>query len=693
VKKRLILAACAFLVIAAIAAGVVFSGFLVMPTPASLAQDIPVKSYDILDDQYQRERDILADYSKGSYTIQKPYFIQDPYQANPLSALILFETAEPAKITVTVTGKDPYSTFTYTNPDFSRHHEVPVLGLYAGKSNSVTLNVSFQNGGTESSQQNLQTEPLPYDFPTLTVQVSKPDKMEPGVDLMIPCFDTSYTYLLDANGDVRGYFSNRNFGHGTAMRLLQNGRLLVTGDVMKLMPYNMYDLWEMNLLGKVFVEYDVPNGVHHDVVELSNGDFLAASNNKDMPLKYGTREDTVIRIDRSTGAVKDEYSLRQILEDTRSPYNHFDPGVINSPNRDWAHLNAVNLDENEDSIIASLAIQSAVVKFSANTGKIAWILGPHDGWSAKYQPYLLNPVGSNFEWAWGQHAAKVLPDTDGIPNTIDILLLDNGQNRSFTQAAAVSPANNYSRAVIYRIDEAKMTVEQVWEYGKELGSGAYSTFLGNADFLKQTGNINIAFGGMLRKNGVPVDDIIQSVIGEQEIQSRVVEVERSGEPVFDVSISPNHSLTAETYQVRKIDLYTAGVDTLLGASKGVRKGEIQSEAQTSYDLPPVFLQHITLDFKQANTDNGYLVLQGNFQYDHQIYLLGKVLFVLKSTQNQYIFPSNSGLDGIFEARIDLRPLKPGEYAIYTVGGVVDGMDAAGKIKAGFNPTGYKVVVK
>ncbi len=596
-KKKLIISAISLLVIIAIAAGVVFSGILVMPTTASLAKDTPVKSYDILQAQYQRELDILADYAKGSYTLQAPYIIQDPYQANPLSALILFETNKPAQATVTVIGKDQYSTFSYTYSDFSTHHEVAVLGLYPDKKNQVTLAVTYQDGQRESSQQVLQTEALPYDFPNLDVQVSKPEKMEPGVNLMTACLDTNYTYLLDANGDVRGYFTNKNFGHCTAMRVLDNGLLLVTGDVMKLMPYNMYTLWEMNLLGKVFVEYDIPNGVHHDIIELENSDFLAASNNVAMPLGFPTREDVVIRIDHQTGAVTQQYDLSQILDKDRKPYTHYDPGVLNAPNLDWAHLNSVDMDENDNNIIASSAIQSAVVKFDAATQKIDWILSSPEGWDgefSKYQQYLLKPIGANFEWSWGQHSVKILPDTDGDPNTIDLLLFDDGQCRSFTQANCLNPTNNYSRAVIYRINEKDRTVEQLWEFGKELGSSAYSTFLGNADLLQQTGNINIDFGGMLRKDGVPVDDIVQGVVGDQQIQSRVVEVQRDGEIVFDVSVTPNHSSDAETYQVRKMDLYTAGIQYSLGQSKGVRKGVIQSAAQITYNLPKFFIPTLTL---------------------------------------------------------------------------------------------------
>ena len=36
------------------------------------------------------------------------------------------------------------------------------------------------------------------------------------------------------------------------------------------------------------------------------------------------------------------------------------------------------------------------------------------------------------------------------------------------------PEMKYSRAVVYKIDQKKMTVEQIWEYGKERGHDWYS---------------------------------------------------------------------------------------------------------------------------------------------------------------------------------------------------------------------------
>ena len=122
---------------------------------------------------------------------------------------------------------------------------MPVLGLYPGHDNQVVLSIRYQDGTDARYENGIRTEPLPFDFPNLQILVSKPEKMEPGVDLMIACLESNYTYLLDANGEVRGYFSNKFFGHCTSMRILKNGRLLATGDMLKLMPYNMYTLWEI----------------------------------------------------------------------------------------------------------------------------------------------------------------------------------------------------------------------------------------------------------------------------------------------------------------------------------------------------------------------------------------------------------------------------------------------------------------
>jgi hypothetical protein len=334
--------------------------------------------------------------------------------------------------------------------------------------------------------------------------------MEPGITLFTACFEQTYTALLDANAQVRGYLSNQAMAHGTAMVLSKNGHILSTGDEYKQIPYNMTSVWEFNWLGKVFKEIEVPNGVHHNMTELANGDILAVSNNRDM-FNSGTREDVAIIIDRQTGAVKKEYDFRKILDEKRNPYTHFHPDIINPPNVDWMHMNTAILDTIDHLLIVSSPIQSQVVAIDPDTSEIQWILGPHEGYEGTSEflaKYLLTPVGENFEWQWGQHDPMVLTDMDNNPNTLDMLLFDNGQNRSFTQENAVLPENNFSRAVQYRINLKDKTVEQIWDYGKECGPVCYASYLGDADYLPETGNVLVDFGGEIRKNGKPIDDIV-----------------------------------------------------------------------------------------------------------------------------------------------------------------------------------------
>ena len=696
-KKKILPVIIIIILIFVLTAAVFLSGILTRPTKAKMASYSEVRSNDILEMQYRRELDILADYEVGSYTIEDPYVIQDPYQANPLSALVLFDTEEPMVSSVSVQGGDEYTTFSFTYEKARTRHEIAVVGLFPNLENLVTITLIGDDGTEKNVDLLLKTEALPYDFPVIEIVETKPEQMEPGVTLMIPCFEMNYTYILDAAGDVRAYFSNKNFGHGTAMRVLQNGRLLATGDVMKMMPYNMYTLWEMNLLGKVFVEYEIPNAVHHDIIELENGDFLATSNNADMPINYDTREDVLVQINRESGMVIEKYDIRSILDENREPYNHFGPGVLNMPNRDWAHLNSAEVDPNDGYLITSSPIQSAVLKFNPENSEIKWLLSSPEGWDgefADYQQYLLTPIGEgDFEWSWGQHGVKVLEDADGNPDTLDILLLDNGQNRSYTEEGSLKPEENYSRAVIYRINEKDMTVEQLWQYGKERGSEAYSTFLGSADYLPLTGNVLADFGGMLRSDDVPVDSIVDGVLGQQQVESRVVEVNEAAEVIFEVYMTPNNSTSAETYQARRITLYTRGMNYILGEEKGIRLGAVQSTAETELKLPKFFIKRLEINFNQIFEKDGYLITQGNFKYQGETYLIGRLNLVLKNQGNEYIFQGPAGLNGNFYLKIDLSQLETGEYAIFAVGAVIEGNDANGDLKPAYQPTGYKIIVE
>ena len=683
-----------FVVLALVIAGVfVFqSGLLVRPTEKKLAAMIEVPDYDILSAQTALEEDILADYAEAQYSISEPYVIVDPYEMNPLSALILFDPAGATSVVVTIQGDDAASTLTYEKALDSRRAEVPILGLYAGRDNTVTLK---SDKGVVSVLK-IATEPLPADFQIYDLVESQPDKMEPGFTLMTACFNHSYSAIIDANAQVRGYLSNTDMAHGTSMIQLENGNMLATGDEYKQIPYNMTSLWEFNWLGKVFREYEVPNAVHHDIVELANGNLLCVSNSPDM-IASGTREDVAIVLDRTSGDVIQQYDFRNIIDDTRDPYHHFHPNIINPLVVDWMHMNTAIPYDADNAIIVSSPTQSMVICIDKNTQQIQWILGPHEGYegsSAFLKQYLLTPVGDDFEWQWCQHQPMLLPDQDNNPSTLDILLLDNGQNKSFSEESAVDATENYSRALQYRIDPEAMTVQQIWEYGKERGVECYATYLGDANYEPLTGNRLITFGGQLSANGVRSDAILGGVLGEIVTRSRVVEVTEDREVVFEVSVQEDaYTNSGETYQAKRIEFYSPdSFSALLGERAGERIGSSYVCSASTITAPKVFAGKIEVSFDKLVNENGRIVASGEMTYGGVTYLLSKAVFVLQSETNTYLFDAQNALNGRFFGSIDTAPLAPGVYQLSIAGGFVEGNDPSDKAKKGHVLTAYKITV-
>ena len=165
---------------------------------------------------------------------------------------------------------------------------------------------------------------------------------------------------------------------------------------------------------------------------------------------------------------------------------------------DTEHANAIVDDTNDDSIIVSQRDENAIYKFSRATGQLIWILAPPVGWPTNFQRYLLTPVGTPFEWSYGQHAPELTPQGT-------LLVFDDGEWRASPFDPPVPDPDNYSRAVEYSIDETNMTISQVWDsYDSGQGGGdrIYSTIMGNADWLPQHRNVLATFAWVNYVNGV-----------------------------------------------------------------------------------------------------------------------------------------------------------------------------------------------
>ena len=118
-----------------------------------------------------------------------------------------------------------------------------------------------------------------------------------------------YTCAYDTNGDVRWYLNQTAIWE---IKRLENGHLLLSSDRLINQPYYMTGLYEMDMLGKVYKEYRMPGGYHHDYFELENNNLLVLSNNFDNGT--GTVEDIIVEIEYLTGNIIREIDLKDILE-------------------------------------------------------------------------------------------------------------------------------------------------------------------------------------------------------------------------------------------------------------------------------------------------------------------------------------------------------------------------------------------
>ena len=529
-------------------------------------------------------------------TIDNPKIIVNPYEISPLTALILFETRDLTAPTVTIVGEDESTTFTKTFTP-NKKHVLPIYGLYPDRNNEVIITL---NG--EDYTFHIQTDPLPEDFALPTDVTADKEELDQELYFVTPS-SQGYTAAYDINGDVRWYLTENMIWD---VQRLRNGNIMLSSNRLINPPYYTTGLVEMDLTGKIYYEYVLPGGYHHDVYELENGNLLVASNDFDS----GTVEDYIVEIERDTGNIVKRIDLKEILP--------MDEGKNQmATDYDWFHNNSVWYDSDTNSITLSGRHQDAVVNIDYNSLEINWIVGSHDGWSEEYQKYFLDPIGDDFEWQWAQHAAMILPNGD-------LFVFDNGNNRSKTEEDSVKASDNYSRGVIYHINTIDKTIEQVWEYGKDRGSEFYSPYISDVDYLGEDHYL-IHSGGINTVDGEPGNEPagLENVDSMNSITTEV----KNDEVIFEMNLPTN------LYRAEKMDLYSNSVFKLGAGSRLGNMGETEQDGTTKSVL---FAKGINDEYKkhdiQITKETDRLVVTGTFQRGDEVEIILDSIFDKKAYQ-------------------------------------------------------------
>ena len=549
-----------------------------------------------------KQNEISKSLKTTGYTIDNPKIILDPYEASPLTALVLFETEEEVSPKVIIKGKDKSTTFTM---DFTKNkeHYLPIYGLYPDYNNKVEINYTLKNGKKVIKEMEIKTEALPDDFILPTSVKKDSSKLSNDLYFFTPS-SKGYTCAYDVNGDVRWYLSNNAVWDNTR---LKNGHMMVSTERLVNSPYYMTGLYEIDLLGHIYNEYSLKGGYHHDYFELPNGNLLVASD--DFNNDKGTVEDYIVELDRTTGKIVKSWDLKDVLkmEDGKSE---------NWSAYDWFHNNSVWYDDATNSITLSGRHQDAVINIDYQTGKLNWIIGDSNNWSSEYQKYFFTPVGKDFEWQWSQHAAMITPE--GY-----VFIFDNGNNKSKDSTKYVEASNSYSRGVMYKINTTNMTIEQVYEYGKERGSSFYSPYISDVDYLGANHYL-VHSGGIVYVDGKNSNQPA-GFSSNTTLKSDTVEL-LNNKVIFEIVLPTNN------YRVEKQSLYT-GDD--YNNSLGKRLGSLGETKVSKKDNKLIKTVKTDDDYNNRNitltNEEDRLVLSGKFKKGEN------VSFILRKGLTNYYY--------------------------------------------------------
>ena len=489
-------------------------------------------------------------------SVESATLVGNPNPTVPLAAILSVTTDVPTRLTINV--DDGERSWSVTPDDaMAMSHEVPVLGLRAGRTHTITATLEDADGmAAETVALSFTTPPLPDAFPTPVITARDPARMEPGVTIfnVNGRWDTennstpanfSPAIAVDDEGEIVWYYLPGNH-RVHDVRRLANGNLVYevwpgTDGMIEIdMLGNIQRRWHFTGTAKDPAPDSIPVGTdsfHHDFVELPNGNFLLLSTEHRVIDDWYTSEtdpdaprapanviaDLVVEF-TPEGEVIDEWSLFDILDINRIGYNslredfwanHYD-GVVEGIVHDWTHGNALIYEEEDNSFLMSVPYQDAVIKVSMDTGELVWILGNHDNWNEPWSDKLLTPVG-DVEWSYKHHA--ISHTEHGT-----YLLFDNGTARSSPFEEKMPLADSYSRAVEYSVNEETMEVSQPWVYGPE-HEVYYGRYLGDVDWHPQADTVMINVGGAeTNAEGVNVPP------GQAQRWARLMEVTHTDPP-------------------------------------------------------------------------------------------------------------------------------------------------------------------
>ena len=346
---------------------------------------------------------------EGDYTLESPLAILNPFGTGSNGLYLYFGTSNPTQVSYAVEAEGyPSYSATANNAGengFSRVQEFLLIGLVPGEENTVTLLATTRQGREETFSITIDMPESTSGYDTQLEVVEgdvDPTELSNGLFYAMGFGDYyGYTFFFDNDGVLRyemvleGYHSDRFLWD-------EDGSLITCVGSQKIARLNRF--------GQVTQVFDLGQyELHHDINWGPEGTILVLATD----LEGETVEDQVLQIDLESGEVSHIVDFTQVFQsyfDITRPVQATDPfGLWSEGEWDWLHLNSLQYDESDNSIIVSSRETSTIIKCAlGEEPSIVWMAGNPDFWEdTEFAQYSLEAEG-DFPFQYGQHDVELM---------------------------------------------------------------------------------------------------------------------------------------------------------------------------------------------------------------------------------------------------------------------------------------------
>ena len=414
----------------------------------------------------------------------------DANPKNVLSAFVSWSTDKPSDSVVQF-GQGKYE-WEISDPAMVTSHKVLIIGMVASKAYQIKA-ISSAGGKTVSATGNFTAGALPALIPVGKAPINDTTKSQPGWTLVNvikgkggtgPVSDQpSMAVMYDANGQPVWYYINgtaKEYGGATSTYLTDKGVLIgpvwgadtgASEESPREVDFAGNTLWECKD-PKCGGEGDLT----HDTIKISNGNHVVL---RWVDTGSGTTATTAPVFEELDASGKVVWSL---------DYAKLVP-MPSGATGDWCHGNSITIDIAKDVVYANCRWMGIVKTTYKNSNTALWYLPASYGKGTGTMTF--SPTTSQFS---DVHDPEI--HDDGT-----ILFFDNGGYDNMMTFPPPPATVHHSRAVEYKIDEAKKTATLVWEFPGTFNVDTwykntwYTPYWGDADRLAN-GNVLVTAGAM-----------------------------------------------------------------------------------------------------------------------------------------------------------------------------------------------------